>query len=69
VNREKKVLMKVVIGISTFEILEFLRSRKSGHFKFQNSESGSELSVCGDAWQRRSVVGILEHQISTFRES
>jgi hypothetical protein len=34
-----------LIGISTFGITEFSRSRRSGHFKFRNSERKSEPSI------------------------
>jgi hypothetical protein len=34
-----------LIGISTLGISEFSRSRRSGHFKFRNSERKSEPSV------------------------
>jgi hypothetical protein len=54
-------------GESTLGISKFSRSRKSGHFKSRNSESGSETSICGDAWIRlsaRRYFGASEFDIS-----
>jgi hypothetical protein len=34
----------------------------------EKKESGPKLSVCGDVWQRPSVVDILAHRSSAFHE-